>query len=100
MMSKAVRVQIKWMKYDQGGRKMPPPSGTRYCPIVIFNSYQDPEGIAWSADFICSETDADFLMTVEFSFVSDLAPYDLLIKGNTFELFEGNKKVADGAVID
>jgi hypothetical protein len=57
-------------------------------------------GEYWSADFVCSEVDENFSTIVEFAFLFEDAPMDYLVKGNQFELFEGNKKVASGVIIE
>jgi len=99
-MKKIVKAQITCITYEYGGRKNPPLTGTRYCPIVIFNNVKRKSGEFWSADFVCTEVDENLSSIVEFSFLSEDAPMDYLVKGNEFELFEGNKKVASGVIIE
>ena len=99
-MKKIVKAQITWIKYENGGRKNPPLAGTRYCPIVIFNKIKGETGEIWSADFICTEVDENLRSIVEFTFLSEDAPINCLVKRNQFELFEGNKKVASGVIIE
>lgn len=99
-MKKIVKAHITWTAYENGGRKNPPLAGTRYCPIVIFNNVKGNIGEFWSADFVCTEVDKNYSSIVEFTFLSEDAPMDYLVKGNEFELFEGNKKVASGVIIE
>lgn len=99
-MKKTVKAQITWISYLDGGRKHPPLAGTRYCPIVKFKNMKGKNGEYWSADFVCSEVDKNHSAIVDFTFLSEYAPIDYLVKGNQFELFEGNKKVAVGIIVE
>ena len=81
--------KIEWVSFEKGGRRLIPPKGTRYCPIIMLD---DEEGKKWSIDFVCpdfSETDL-----IEFSFLVDDAPTEKIILKKTYDLYEGNKKVA------
>lgn len=99
-MKKVVKAQITWVIQGNGGRKNPPTPGTRYCPIVVFDAMTQNRNEFWSADFICTEVDSEMNSIVDFTFLAENAPMDYLVKGNKFEIFEGNKKVAFGIVIE
>ncbi len=81
--------KIEWVSVEKGGRNNISLKGTRYCPIIMID---DEEGKKWSIDFVCpdfSETDL-----IEFSFLVDDAPTEKIIIKKTYDLYEGNKKVA------
>lgn len=99
-MKKVVKAQITWITQENGGRNKPPLPGTQYCPIVIFDDMEQNKNEFWSADFICTEIDDKMNSIVDFTFLVEDAPMDYLVKGNKFELFEGNKKVASGKIIE
>ena len=82
------RSTIQWLSQDDGGRKNIPSLGTRYCPLIKIDGCKD----AWSIDFICP----DFTRTdkIQFSFLVDDAPKDMIDVAKHFDLFEGAKKVA------
>lgn len=98
-MKKLVKARITWLAYEEGGRKNPPPAGTRYCPIVIFSDMKNTHDELWSADFICTDVDDNNTSVVDFSFLAEDAPYEYLSIGNEFKLLEGNKKTAIGIII-
>lgn len=92
-MNKKHLAKITWFSEDEGGRKIIPPEGVRYCPII--GTVQ--ENNIWSIDFICP----DFSKTniIEFSFLSADAPEGLIALNERYCLFEGTKKVAEIYVI-
>ena len=82
--------RIKWIPFEDGGRSVLIPQGVRYCPIIHIPSNKST--IEWSIDFISpnfKETDI-----IEFKFLSNNAPEELLKCGEIYGLFEGPKKVA------
>lgn len=87
---------IKWISYEDGGRKKLPPKGIRYCPLLRINHNDDFED--WSIDFICS----DYAKTdiIEFKFLVDDAPYELIEVSEEYDVYEGSKKVAQVKIID
>lgn len=99
-MEKVVKAQITWVAKENGGRNNPPALGTRYCPIVVFDTMDLSRDKFWSADFICTEVDAKMNSIVDFAFLVEEAPTEFLTNGNKFKLFEGNKKVAFGVIIE
>lgn len=99
-MKKMVKAQITWITQENGGRKNQPIPGTRYCPIVIFDDMDQNKDEFWSADFICTKVDDKMNSIVDFTFLVENAPMSYLASGNKFKLFEGNKKVALGIIIE
>ena len=82
--------KIKWISYEEGGRKMIPPEGTRYCPLIRIknqNSFQD-----WSIDFICPNFAKKEI--IKFCFLAENAPVEIIKLGNTYSIYEGSKRVA------
>lgn len=88
--------QINWIPYEKGGRKNVPPEGTRYCPLIRFLNQQNCE--EWSIDFICSNFEKGNI--IEFKFLMDHAPYELIQFDLWYDIYEGNKRVAQIRVID
>lgn len=80
---------IQWLSPEDGGRKKLPPKGTRYCPLLRLDT-NDKE--SWSIDCICPDFEQTDL--IEFSFLVDEAPTEKIIIKKTYDLYEGNKKVA------
>lgn len=85
---------IKWLSSENGCRKKLPPEGTRFCPIIKLGE----EEKKWSIDFICP----DFTKTdlIEFSFLVDDAPTDMVEINHYYDLCEGEKKVATVFMLD
>ena len=81
---------IAWIPYEEGGRKKRPPKGTRYCPLISI--YRNGNCEMWSIDFICP--DFDETKTIEFNFLVNDAPSDLVRNNVFYDVFEGNRKVA------
>lgn len=96
MVKKYFISQIEWVPYGEGGRKKVPLKGIRYCPLIrIYGTVSYEE---WSIDFICP----DFKETnlIKFKFLVDDAPCELLEKNMTYNIYEGNKKVAKLKIIE
>lgn len=86
--------KIQWLSNENGGRKKLPPKNTRYCPIIQL----DNDEKKYSIDFICP----DFSKTdlIEFSFLVDNAPTELIENNHYYDLSEGEKTVATVLVLD
>jgi len=97
-MKKNVRGILTWIPLEEGGRKVAVSKGIRYCPIISFSENREPE--EWSADIIIIETDGNKKSVVDLTFLLDNAPFELLQKDVAFRLFEGNKLVANGVVVE
>lgn len=91
MMGRYFKAIISWIKFENGGRKNIPEQGTRYCPLIRI--YKGQSHIEWSIDFICPDFTKTF--NIEFKFLSDAAPTHMIQMGETYEIYEGNKKVAE-----
>lgn len=87
---------IKWISYEDGGRKKVPPKNTKYCPIIKFDDI-DMDG-DWSILFYCTEINEHCEEVVNMKFLSDNAPSELLISDRKFALYEGRKMVAKGYI--
>ena len=88
--------QIKWLSNTEGGRKKIPPKGTRYCPLIrIYNKVNYEE---WSIDFMCP----DFTKTniINFNFLAKDVSHNLIEKDKSYEIYEGNKRVAEIKIVD
>jgi hypothetical protein len=93
--------RITWLTPEEGGRRVPP-SGPRYIAPARFED-QPPgaEGANWSlvVDLVSRPPgSADWLAEVRY--LVDEAPHELLRLGASFELYEGKKCVARGAIIN
>lgn len=86
--------KITWYSQADGGRKNIPSVGIRYCPIIKIDICKN----SWSIDFICP----DFTKTdiIQFSFLVDDAPKDIIEVGKNYDLYEGGRKVALVSVVD
>lgn len=95
-MNKFFVASISWISFEEGGRKIIPPKGTRYCPLIHLND--EMYCADWSIDFICpnfSKTNV-----INFKFLAKNAPYHLIKRGEKYEIYEGRKKVAKIDIID
>ena len=86
--------KIQWLLNENGGGKKQPPKNTRYCPIIQLDNNE----MKYSIDFICP----DFSKTdlIEFSFLVDNAPTELVENNHYYDLSEGEKTVATVLVLD
>lgn len=94
---KRVDAQIIWISSEDRGRKKVLPIGTRYCSIIKVKGIKDSNE-QWSTDFICTNRDNN-TSYINFCFLSEEAPKEILVSGLEFELFEGNRKVAYGIIL-
>lgn len=82
--------EINWLDL----RKSIPETGARYCPIISFSGEKNN---MWSANIRIIENNLIRLKSIaDVTYLFPHAPTGNIYAGNTFELFEGNKKVADG----
>jgi len=96
-MKTLVKAKINWMPVEIGGRKKIMPIGMKYCPIIIFESEKSDDS-HWCAE-IYNTSIKDRTSTAEVSYLSDNAPFHLLQSGSKFQLYEGPRMVAEGAII-
>jgi hypothetical protein len=92
---------IEWLTPEQGGRSAPP-AGPRFVIPVRFAgvSQLGASGANWSLvlDRVAQPASGEWVARVQF--LVQEAPEDLLQVGAQFELFEGNKCIAHGTVLD
>lgn len=82
--------EINWLN----ARKSIPETEVKYCPIIRFSGKKNN---MWSADIRIIENDLIRLKSIaDVNYLLPHAPTDNIYAGNHFELFEGNRKVADG----
>lgn len=98
IMKTVVDAKIQWVNSEYGQR-FAVPSEAKYCPIIIFDN-QPNDGFAWGAVILFKKRDSDGSCLTELTYLSESAPFERLTPGNTFTLFEGNKKVAHGIVLN
>jgi hypothetical protein len=100
--SKQVRVHIEWRTHKSGGRESPF-LGTRYSTVVRFDGWPRPweEGQHWSVVIDFDPPRGTIIHASEGSmrFLSDGSPDDVLVPGKEFELYEGRRCTAVGAVL-
>ena len=97
---KNVQARIRWLRPEEGGRATPPP-GPVYSTVARFKQLAArwPQE-AWSVVIKLKEPpDREGRMTVEIRMLVDGAPEGLLEPGSEFELFEGQRCVASGEVL-
>ena len=83
-----------------GGRNSPP-SGISYSTVARFEKYKaDWPQRAWSLTMDFSAAPETRNMAVVSFLVGKRAPQELLKPGSRFDLFEGEKLVASGEIID
>ena len=90
-----VSAKIQWLD-KMYGERFSVPSDIKYCPIIVFDDHEDQE--LWSATITFEKQDAEGDIWIKLTYLSDSAPFELLEKGRTFCLLEGNKKVAKGRI--
>lgn len=82
--------QIEWIEYEKGGRKIIPPKGARYCPIIRMTDKE--QYCDWSIDFLCPDfNETNMIM---FTFLVNEAPTGLLELNKFYDIFEGARRVA------
>lgn len=96
-MKNIMKAQINWANADDGGKKNILPVGMRYCPIIVFESEQSGETL-WSAEIYNTLINGRTSIA-DISYLADDAPYHLLLPGNAFSLYEGQRVVAEGKII-
>jgi len=95
-MKKIVKANLTWTPFEQGGRKVILPVGMKYYPIIIFESEQETDTL-WCAElFNISIKDRQSVADV--TYLVDDAPFHLLQSGKTFNLYEGQRVVAEGVI--
>jgi len=92
-----MEASIKWLSHEQGGRQNPMPGNIKYRPIIVFPGIKT-DG-SWSADIVTGDLKNGYDALIDLSFLSPIAPFELLIPGAEFELYEGPRLVAKGNIL-
>jgi hypothetical protein len=94
---------IRWKRHAEGGRKMLPAceGSPPYATVVRFKDATEPwpPPIAWQLVVEKKRAITDVEWEVGVRYLVDEAPSSELRAGREFELFEGGKLVAEGALI-
>ena len=101
MNNKVFFAKIMWLSKEQGGRKDGIPIGLKqYAPQVVIDGTKVFNGSTWS--LICYSFELIGINKTKaiIRFLNTRDAPDILHQGITFELFEGEKKVADGEVME
>ena len=72
-------------------------SKIKYAPLIIIDGAD--LGESWSCIVNIKSKLSDTEAIADISFLSSLAPEDLLVCGATFSLYEGREMVANGAIV-
>ena len=96
-MKTAAKARINWTPVEAGGRINILPVGMRYCPIIVFELEQDGETL-WSAEVYNTSIEGR-TSVADISYLADDAPYHLFQAGRKFHLYEGQRIVAEGAIV-
>jgi len=93
--------QIRWLRADESGRRQPPP-GPRYSTVARFEEQTEAQWMneAWSLVLeLQGRPDASGQQFATVRFLSDDGPTKWLQPSSKFDLYEGNRKVAEGIVL-
>lgn len=91
--------KIYWIKQENGGRRNIPFTNM-YVPQIILDEEERSNVVGWSAFVINKESIIDDRTTIaDIMLFSEKCPYELK-KEKKFKLYEGNRLVAIGEVID
>ena len=92
---------IRWLRADEGGRLQPPP-GPRYSTVARFEGQTEEQWKeeAWSlvVEFN-GRPDESGQQVAAVRFLSEKGPTKWLRSSSRFDLYEGEKKVAEGTVL-
>src|SRR5262245_14205439 len=101
MKTKLVKSRIYWLSKEAGGREGPPP-GPRYLAPARFEDEKEKwPNEAWTLviEFI-DPPDESLCMIADVRLLNPEGPVRLLHPGSVFELYEGDRVVAKGEVLD
>ena len=101
MNNKIYIAKITWLSKEQGGRKGVIPIGSKtYAPQIAIDGNKIFNGSVWSLICFSFELIEENKTKAFIRFLNTKDAPDILNQGIVFELFEGEKKVADGEVIE
>src|SRR3972149_659211 len=95
-----VRVQYRWLAYEDGGRRELPAGPSLRWPIRLASHRDQWKTTAWDVifRFQCPAIrDEDQIGEIEFA--NEKAPHYLLVPGESFELCEGRNVVVRGRIL-
>jgi hypothetical protein len=98
-----ITAELRWLPAVRGGRRAPPEAGSRYSTLVRFSHETEEQWRkeAWSVIVdLLEPADASGVQKGDVRFLSENAPANWLQPGARFGLYEGERKVADGVVLD
>ena len=72
-------------------------SEIKYAPLIVIDGADSNDG--WSCIVKIKNSLSDTEAIADISFLSSLAPEDLLVCGTIFSLYEGRKPVANGEIL-
>jgi hypothetical protein len=93
--------QIRWLRAEEGGRLHPPP-GPQYSTVARFEdqTQEQWEKEAWSLVVeLQGSPDESGHQVAAIRFLSENGPMKCLQRSSKFSLYEGERKVAEGAVV-
>jgi len=94
--------RIRWLRADEGGRLQPPP-GPRYSTVALFEEQTEEQWRheAWSLVIdLHGQPDDSGYQFADIRFLAEDGPTKWLQPSCMFSLYEGEKKVADGIVLE
>lgn len=97
-MTKTVLATIKCIDPLRGQRFIVP-SNAKYSPTILFSDQKLSDEEIWNAILVFKKRNPDGSILEELSYLSEFAPVERLASGNTFTLFEGPHKVAQGVIL-
>lgn len=97
---KMMRAVVHWLKSEEGGRHRPPTGDTKtpYSAVVRFAGQPWPAPSAWSLVVEKLRAIDAYTWEANIHFLFPEAPEEFLATGNSFELYEGKKRVASGTI--
>ena len=98
-MKKSMNALIQWLKADENGRKTRMRTHVRYCPRIVFDGDENSND-SWSAAMVNIQYIKEYTTIAILSFLSEKAPFEKLRSGETFCLYEGDRLVAKGEIMD
>lgn len=98
-MNPTFKAQIKWLSKEQGGRNVPPPVGSRFGSIIVAkNERLNSKEACWSLIIEINEKTSELETVARVNYLSEEAP-NKLKKNFKFDLYDGNKLVAEGIIL-
>ena len=100
MNNKVFDAEIYWISANKGGRKQGIPLyNEKYCPVVAVEGKKVFSGSIYGLLCYSYEKIGDDISLAHIRFLNTKDAPDVLCVGSGIELYEGEKKVADGKVI-